>query len=73
MDRVYFPVKTSGCEQTQNWEEKCHLIWHYVKSLEDAGFALFNTGRYSVGVWIMQNKQKSLFSKNILMFTLIFR
>lgn len=72
VDHVYFSVKTGGCEETQNWEEKCHLIWHYIKCLEDAGFALFNTGSYSACIWIMQNKQKSLFSKNILIFTLIF-
>lgn len=49
------------------------MLLDYVKCLEDADFALFNTGKYSVGVWIMQNKQKSSFSKNILMFTLIFK
>lgn len=26
MDHVYFPVKTGGCDQTQNWQEKCHVI-----------------------------------------------
>lgn len=72
VDQVCFPVKTRGCEQTQNWEKKCPLIWYYIKCLEDAGFALFSAGNYSVCVSIMQNMQKCLFSQNIIMFILIF-
>lgn len=73
MYHIHGPVKTDRCEHMRYWQGKHDLAQNYLQCLKNACFALSDTGQHFLYVWMMQDKQKSMFSKNISMFTLIFK